>query len=211
MWPAIIVFAPSAHLGRTRLARRIGETDAALVNHRVLARILRHLRAGGIPVTVAIGGNALDYVDIAERAGANATVRPHGDLGRQLARSLRRRAHGAVLLDSDSPNLDAVQVRHAAGALSLFDIVVGPNWSGGAYLIGVRSPYHSYRLFRGIRWGTKHMLQDLFVRIPKHWRVGLLPVLADTSDEAGLREAMEDHTPSRRRSSSLGLITMKRK
>jgi glycosyltransferase A (GT-A) superfamily protein (DUF2064 family) len=210
-WPAIILFAKSAQIGDSRLARRIGEPDAALVNHRVLSRVLRHLRQGGIPVSVAIGGDTPDYVDMAERAGAGVVLRPHGDLGRQLARFLRQRKNGAILLDSDAPNLDAVLVRHAASALGRFDIVIGPNWSGGTYLIGVRSPYHTYKLFRGVRWGGRHMLEDLLKRIPKEWAVGLLPVLADTSDPAGLAEAAEDHTPSRRRSSSLGLIKMKRK
>lgn len=210
-WPAIILFAKPARIADSSLARRIGETDAALVSHRVLSRVLRHLRADGIPVSVAISGDTPDYIDIAERAGAGVMHRPHGDLGRQLARSLRLRKNGAILLDSDCPNLDAVLVRHAAATLGLFDFIIGPNWSGGAYLIGVRSPHHTYMIFRGVRWGTRHMLEDLLRRVPKQWRVGLLPVLADTSDAAGLAEAMEDHTAPHRRSSSLGLITMRRK
>jgi len=208
--PDIIVFAKPARIGGSRLARRIGEADAALVNHRVLSRILRHLKRGGLNVSVAIGGDTPDYIDIAERAGVRAMLRPHGDMGRQLSRALRQRASGTVLVDSDAPNIDAVLVRRAAEALGRYDLVVGPNWSGGTYLIAVRSPSHSYRIFRGIRWETHHMLQDLLRKTPQHWRVGLLPVLADTSDAAGLREAAEDHVPSRRRSSSHGLIALKR-
>ncbi len=208
--PDIIVFAKSAEKAGSRLARRIGQADAALLHHRLLTRTLRHLRRGGLHVSVAIGGDAPDFADIAQRAGADVLVLPQDDSGRRLSRVLRVKKNGAILIDSNAPGLDAVLVRHAARVLGLYDIVIGPNWSGGIYLIALRSPYHAFRIFDGVRWNTPHMLQDLLARIPKHWIVGLLPVLAEAIDGAGLREATEDHVPSRRRSSSLGLIVMKR-
>jgi glycosyltransferase A (GT-A) superfamily protein (DUF2064 family) len=188
----------------------MGQAGAALLHHRLLVRTLRHLRNTGFEVSVAVGGDAPDYADIAERAGADVLLMPQGDVGRRLARTIRHRRSAAILVDSDAPGIDAILVRHAADALGQYDLVLGPNWSGGTYLIGLRSPYHVYRLFRGVRWRTAHMLEDLLARVPKHWIVGLLPVLADVNDAAGLREAGSDHAPPRRRSSSRGLIAVKR-
>ena len=138
-------------------------------------------------------------------------VLPDGDPGTRLNAVLRRASSGAILIDSDTPGLDAVLVRHAAEALGLFDLVVGPNWSGGTYLIGVRAPTFAFRLFEHVRWNTRHMIEDLIEGAPSHWRVGLLPVLADAMDSASLGELASDHAPARRRSSRLGLIELKRR
>ena len=207
----VIVFAQPAQVSGTRLARRIGAADAALLQRRLLARTLHHLDRGGVRTLVAVPAGAQESVAAGERAGARIILQPHGGAGRRLADVLRHARRGAILVDSDAPGLDAIMVCHAAASLGHFDLIVGPNWSGGAYLIGLRSPHHAFRLFAGVRWGSRHMLEDLLARAPRHWLVGLLPVLADANDPAGAREASEDHAPPRRRSSALGLITMRRR
>jgi len=209
--PDVIVFARSGQVTGTRLARRLGDADAALLHHRLLVRTLRHLSRGGIHASVAVTGDAPDFADIAVRAGAEVMLLPHGETGRRLSQALCRRKRGAILIDSATPGIDAVLVRHTARVLGLYDIILGPNWSGGTYLIAVRSPYHAFRLFEHVRWNTHHMLADIQARIPKHWIVGLLPVLAEAGDAAGIAETREDHRQSSRLSSSFGLIVMKRK
>lgn len=208
---AAVVFAKPARVEGTRLARRLGAADAAIVQGRLLGRTLRHLGAGGVRAIVAVPPDAPAYRDIAERAGAEIMVLPDGEAGARLGTVLRRARSGAILIDSDTPGLDAVLVRHAAEALGLFDLVVGPNWSGGTYLIGVRAPTYAFRLFEHVRWNTRHTIEDLLDGAPSHWRIGLLPVLADAMDSASLEELAGDHTPARRRSSRLGLIELKRR
>lgn len=207
---AAIVFAKPARVEGTRLARRLGAADAAIVHGRLLTRTLRHLAVGGVHAIAAVPPDAPSFRGIAERAGADIMVLPDGDAGARLGTVLRRAKAGAVLIDSDTPGLDAVLVRHAAEALGLFDLVVGPNWSGGTYLIGVRAPTFAFRLFEHVRWNTRHMIEDLLDGAPAHWRIGLLPVLADAMDSASLGELANDHAPARRRSSRLGLIELKR-
>lgn len=205
----VVVFAKPARAWAP-LARRIGEADSALVLQRLLARTLGHLTRAGVPPVVAVPPDAPGFRAVAARSGARLMVQPRGRMGLKLARVLRSKKTGAILIDSDTPGLDAVLVRHARDALGLYDMVLGPNWSGGTYLIGLRSPAHAFGLLRHVRWGTVHMLEDILARAPRHWIVGLLPVLADAADRASLRDAAADHTPARRRSSRLGLITMKR-
>ena len=206
-----IIFVKPPQVGQSVLGRRIGASDAALVYHRLLTRTLRHLKHAGLQVSVAVSPDAPEFVRLAAGEGVHSIVRLRGKLGSRLEYVMRHAKNGALLIDSDTPSLDAILVRHAAQALGFYDLVVGPNWSGGAYLIGLRTPNHAFRLFENIRWGGRHMLHDLMARVPYHWVVGLLPVLADAADKAGLREAAQDHAPPFRRSSSLGLITMRKR
>jgi len=192
------------------LAKRIGAPDAALIQHRLLTRALRHLKAGGVRAIVAAPAQASEFAILARREGALPVLQPRGAQGARIGSMMQRTRGPAIVLDSETPGLDGILVRHAGAALGLFDLVLGPNWNGGFYLIGVRSPAHVFRLFKGVRWGGAHVLEDILARAPRHWIVGLLPVLAEARDGASLLEAAADYVPPRRRSSSLGVMTMKR-
>jgi len=193
----------------TKLAHAIGSPEAALVYHRLLERTLRHLARGEVFPVVAVPPRSAEFRGLALRGHAETQVQTRGDLGQRIAAAARGHEGPCIVVDSDTPAIDGLLVRHAAQALGLYDVVLGPTWNGGYYLVGLRTSAHAFRLFRGVRWGTSHVLDDTLARAPAHWKVGLLPVLADANDPAVMGEAAEDYAPPRRRSSSLGMISMK--
>lgn len=205
----VLAKSPTGMGARTRLARNIGGPEAALVYHRLLERTLRHLARGDVFPTVAVPPRSGEFGALAARARVETKTQPRGDMGSRIAAYMRGHRGPCIVVDSDTPAIDALLVRHAAQALGLYDLVLGPTWNGGYYLIGVRAPGHAHGLFRNVRWGTSHVLDDTLLRVPAHWKVGLLPVLADANDPAVMKEASADYAPARRRSSSLGIISMR--
>ena len=205
----VLAKSPGGMGARTKLAHAIGGPDAALVYHRLLERTLRHLARGEVFPVVAVPPRSIEFRALALRGGARTHTQACGSLGQRIARCVRGHGGPTIVVDSDTPAIDGLLVRHAAEALGFYDLVLGPTWNGGYYLAGLRAPGYAFGLFKGVRWGTTHVLDDTLARAPRHWKVGLLPVLADANDAALMDEAAEDFAPPRRRSSSLGVISMK--
>lgn len=103
-----------------------------------------------------------------------------GSLGARLAvasvRALSRGADRVVLCGTECPDLDANQLARAFFALDHTDCVVGPNRTGGYYLVGLVAPTPA--LFAGIPWGTGAVLsRTLQTAKRENLRLGLLPSL----------------------------------
>lgn len=195
----VLAKSPKGMGARTKLAHNIGGPDAALVYHRLLERTLRHFARGDVFPVVAVPQRAREFHGLASRAHAETLVQPRGDLGQRIVACMRAQGGPCIVVDSDTPAIDALLVRHAAQALGLYDVVLGPTWNGGYYLVGLRAPAYAFQMFDGVRWGTSHVLDDTLARVAPHWKVGLLPVLADANDPAIMDEASEDYAPPRRR------------
>jgi uncharacterized protein len=205
----VLAKTPTGMGARTKLGHAIGAPGAALVYHRLLERTLRHLARGDVFPVVAVPPRASEFGTLASRSRVRTEMQPRGDQGARIVACMRRERGPCIVVDSDAPAIDAILVRHAAQSLGLYDVVLGPTWNGGYYLAGLRAPAYAFRVFDKVRWGTSHVLDDTLARVPAHWKVGLLPVLADANDPAVMAEAAEDYAPPRRRSSSLGMISMK--
>jgi hypothetical protein len=61
-----------------------------------------------------------------------------------------------AVLDADTPTLPELLLREAARVLSsgARDLVLGPTWDGGYYLLGARSDVDRSPLLRDIPWST---------------------------------------------------------
>ncbi|MCH8183034.1 MAG: TIGR04282 family arsenosugar biosynthesis glycosyltransferase [Proteobacteria bacterium] len=107
-----------------------------------------------------------------------------GDLGRRMAAPVRDLPPGpVVIIGSDIPDLRREHIADAFAALSAADFVFGPAADGGYWLIGCkrRSMHEDLRrtLFRGVRWSTRHALEDTLANVPPHRSVAFLETLHD--------------------------------
>lgn len=57
---------------------------------------------------------------------------------------------GVVIIGSDSPCLPLAYINKAFAELSKKDLVLGPAYDGGYYLIGLKEPCRN--LFKGVKW-----------------------------------------------------------
>jgi rSAM/selenodomain-associated transferase 1 len=100
-----------------------------------------------------------------------------GDLGRRLegfiTSQLHRGAERVVVVGSDSPTLPVAYVEQAFRELDNVDIVLGPAFDGGYYLVGCKERVPP--IFDGISWGTESVLAETVSRLADpSWRLGLL-------------------------------------
>ncbi len=117
-----------------------------------------------------------------------------GSQGARMAvaavRAFSRGADRVVLAGTDCPDLDAVQMARAFFALDHADCVVGPNLTGGYYLIGLVAPTPA--LFAGIPWGTGAVLsRTLATARQENLRVGVMPSLPVVGGPRDLIHAAE--------------------
>jgi uncharacterized protein len=68
----------------------------------------------------------------------------------------------ALALNSDSPSLPADYLMQAADQLAQVDLVLGPAYDGGYYLVGMSRPYPE--IFEGIAWSTEQVLAQTLER-----------------------------------------------
>lgn len=91
----------------------------------------------------------------------------------------------AVLIGSDSPDIPLVYLKRAYLKLKHRDLVLGPAFDGGYYLIGLRRILPS--LFDGIGWGTPAVLRQTLEKVRDHGiDCALLPPWYDVDDVGSL-------------------------
>jgi rSAM/selenodomain-associated transferase 2/rSAM/selenodomain-associated transferase 1 len=104
------------------------------------------------------------------------------DLGNRMQRAFSiARSEGfqrTVIIGTDAPRLDLSVLRQAFDSLDRCEVVLGPAWDGGYYLIGLRQPIPE--LFDSIPWGTSTVLDDTLKRAhAMNLSVALLSPLPD--------------------------------
>jgi uncharacterized protein len=162
---SLVIFANAPEKGRvkSRIAADLGP-DVALTAYRTLAE---HAVAAASHVewcrkTIAYTphgkgdamrewfGDLFDY-----RAQAD------GDLGRRMLdafeRALADGADRVILIGVDCPGVTEAVIGEAFNRLDQADVVLGPSFDGGYYLIGMKKPQKA--LFTDIPFGTGDTLQ----------------------------------------------------
>jgi hypothetical protein len=71
----------------------------------------------------------------------------------------------AVIIGSDSPNLPKSYINKAFNQLSKHDLVLGPAFDGGYYLIGLKRPCQE--LFVDIEWSSSSVFKKTFKKAKK--------------------------------------------
>lgn len=198
----LIVFVkyPRAGEVKTRLAREIGDDDAAVLYQAMAEHVLRVTAAGdgGYARLVRFAPADAD-ADIARWLPADARApQAAGDLGQRMAHAFDSAfAEGAarvVLIGTDAPALERDHVVQAFEALHDHDLVLGPACDGGYYLVGLVAPRR--RLFEGIAWSTATVCGATLERAEAlGLRHRLLPELRDVDTLADVRREWKRLAP----------------
>lgn len=185
----IFVRAPQIGAVKRRLAKDIGAYAAWQFYRRTTADLLR--RVGDprwrcwLAVTPDWLATGTRFWGAPLRAGRYSGFgQGPGDLGRRMAAPVRDLPPGpVVIIGSDIPDLRREHIADAFAELSTADFVFGPAADGGYWLVGCkrRSMHEDLRrtLFRGVRWSTRHVLEDTLANVPRHRSVALLETLHD--------------------------------
>jgi rSAM/selenodomain-associated transferase 1 len=161
----VVVFAKAPEPGRvmTRLAADIGPESAVGLYRCFLADIAAQVGRldtsleRPVRAVFAYAGDP-DHPDFEpfRHAGFEFVSQGEGDLGDRLVRMTEKSfgdgASRLIIIGTDSPTLGPAHFRGALAALDDHDVVVGPSFDGGYYMIGLRAPHTT--VFEGIDWST---------------------------------------------------------
>lgn len=126
--------------------------------------------------------------------GQNYYLPQHGEnLGERMKNCFKeifsRGYKNAVIIGSDSPDLPCSFIEMAFDSLKEHDVVIGPCFDGGYYLLGLTQHSFSSKIFDGIKWGTETVFQETIEKL-KHmgFKIHLLPIWRDVDT---LRDLLE--------------------
>lgn len=203
--PALIVFAraPVAGQAKTRLIPALGPERAAELYRCFLLDTIELVRGAPADVLVAVAERQhLDSVRSLVRDAcpeAEVAVQRGGDLGERIVNALEEtvgsdRSH-AVVIGTDSPTLPLQRVCEALALSRERDLVLGPCYDGGYYLVGVHAVRHEF--FRGIAWSSNTVLVETVRRARESGaEVGLLDPWYDVDTPRDL-EVLRLHLTAR--------------
>ncbi len=163
----LAVFARAPELGRvkTRLCPPFTADEAVRFHRALVEDTLEQLGKVNRPDlsrVLLLSRPLLQATDLDVPRGWTIGIQSPGDLGAKLSsffgNAFRREAQRVVVLGCDSPTLPLEVIHDAFEDLARVDVTLGPAADGGYYLIGARLFLPD--LFRGISWGTEHVLRQ---------------------------------------------------
>ena len=180
--------APRAGDVKTRLGATIGMRQAAML-YEAFVRDLDS-RFAGAPYEVAWHvppGSWWQVKPLVTRADAVRVQRGVDWATRQanLFSDCRAAGEGSIVLAAtDSPQLGRARVAEAFAALTTHDLVLGPTFDGGYYLVGMR---RGHDVFTGVEMSSSSALEGVLTKArDKGLSVFALPPEFDVDEEADL-------------------------
>lgn len=162
----VMAKAPVPGSVKTRLAASIGERAAAQCHMAFIADVVETVSSVCDSVRLAYAGDP-GHAGFAPARdhGATFVEQPTGDLGARMLALVEGRPHdvdATFFVGTDSPTLPKDFLYQAVDALGSADVVVGPSFDGGYYLIGMRQPHR--RLFEAMPWSTAAVFGETLAR-----------------------------------------------
>ncbi|MEE9438273.1 MAG: TIGR04282 family arsenosugar biosynthesis glycosyltransferase [Saprospiraceae bacterium] len=154
---AIIIFIKNPVIGKvkTRIAKDVGDKIALEIYKKLLIHIHDTiLKTSNIKLFIYYSDH-VNNNDMWNDKRFVKRLQSDGDIGVRMSKALDavlQDCDSAILIGSDCAQLSFHHLVEALDNLENNDIVLGPTFDGGYYLIGMN--YHYPKLFNGITWST---------------------------------------------------------
>lgn len=162
--------APIPGKTKTRLIPALGKKDAARLHAALVDQTLSLLQSiDDVNTTLWCTPSTEDafFQSCAEQYGIALETQSGQDLGTRMQNAFEtmlRSAPWAIILGTDCPDLEIIDVHQAIDAMrNGVDAVVGPAFDGGYYLLGLRRATAS--LFQEMPWGTENVWEETRTRM----------------------------------------------
>lgn len=185
MKTVVVMFAKAPVPGdvKTRLGKTIGFDWSASFHQAFVADLSETISQTGFDCVLCFAGDPKhEGFDPCRAKNFEFIAQPDGDLGARLTEiSLKmfKKYERIIIIGSDSPTLGTHHFLRTNALLDDNDVVLGPSFDGGYYLIGLnRSAFLDENLlhvFQGIDWSSEQVLaQTLDSCVREHQRCELL-------------------------------------
>lgn len=149
---------------KTRLIPALGESGAAELHRRMVEHTIGEVRqlSKETELLVEVQYTGATRELLASWLGTDLELceQVEGDLGKRMSsafsRHFRNQTERMLIIGTDCPQLSVKILKEAFNLLVKHDVVIGPAYDGGYYLIGLRQPVPE--LFDNVPWGTAEVL-----------------------------------------------------
>lgn len=193
---AIGLMAKHAEIGqvKTRLAKDIGERKALAVYELLLGNAVLSVCDLNLFLRVAFVTPSHMCDPFSKRYDQFDECRPQQgtDLGQRMRQALSDLLGGkdidrAILIGADIPGISTEIIAEAAELLEDNDLVLGPTYDGGYYLIGIKRMCED--LFAKIEWGGAEVLKKTLAAAKRNrLAVAQLGILHDVDELSDLKK-----------------------
>lgn len=190
----LVIFAKSPRLGRvkSRLARDIGRVGAWQFYRHNLRRIVRRMIMDNrwqtwiaiTPDSSSPGIADLLVNPFVINRGRGVINQGKGNLGERMHRTVATLPPGpVVIIGTDIPTIQRVDVARAFKVLGRHDAVIGPATDGGYWLVGLNRRPRLPSAFVNVRWSGPHALADTVANLrAQSCNITMLQELEDVDD-----------------------------
>lgn len=190
--PALIIFVKNPEKGKvkTRLAKDIGDEKAVDIYKKLLQHTHHITNQLSVEKYVYYGGY-IDWNDMWDLDVYNKRIQVEEDLGGRMIHAfseLYEREHDKVIIiGSDCNELSTKILQSAFNSLDDNDVVLGPTYDGGYYLIGMKKLHAD--LFTGKNWSTESVFEQTIKSIDENdLSYSVLPKLNDVDHKEDVPE-----------------------
>ena len=176
----LIIFTryPTPGITKTRLIPALGAEGAATLHRQMAERMVQEGRLlrdrFGAELYVCFSGGTVQQMQDWLGDDLIYEAQQGGDLGDRLCAVLRNRflaqslhssssPQSVIIMGTDCPGISADLLGRSFLHLQTVDVVIGPAFDGGYYLIGLND-YHA-QVFQGITWSSDRVFQQTIERI----------------------------------------------
>jgi len=168
----VILFTryPQAGKCKSRLIPALGAEGALKIYNQLVSHILKQLHfirsSTETSLTIFCTGGSQHQIQEWLNNSYNCKEQKGKDLGERMAGALTwglETQRDTILIGSDCPDIDKTVLQTGFQALKNRDIVIGPAYDGGYYLIGVNAnldPKLCKKLFVNIPWGSDTVFSE---------------------------------------------------
>ncbi|MFC1947722.1 TIGR04283 family arsenosugar biosynthesis glycosyltransferase [Chloroflexota bacterium] len=200
---SLVIFLrfPSEGEVKTRLARTIGNEMATQFYRECIEHLFKEVEKLPPDIVKNIYYTPRRTGKRVQRwAGRCFRYQPQvgGVLGKRLKTIFRdqfnKGVERVIITATDVPDLTVTDIEEAFNALEDVDLVIGPSFDGGYYLIGMKELYSS--LFHGIIWSTDAVYDQTLTKAGElGLKVHNLRILDDIDTEDDLRRWQKKSVP----------------
>lgn len=194
----IIIFIKNPVLGKvkTRLAATVGDEKALEIYQRLLDVTRKTVTKVNAKYHLFYS-DVIDMDDDWDIQDFDKYLQQGNDLGERMSAAFRNifsqndssALQKVVIIGSDCPALTSDILEMAFTILGDSDVVVGPTFDGGYYLLGMKE-YHP-ALFENISWSTDAVYQETNDKSRElQLNIADLPTLSDIDNEADWNKAI---------------------
>ena len=165
---ALVIFSkyPEPGKSKTRLGKTIGHENAAEIHMKCLQMLFKEHSNQDYDVIISSPFEE-DREKFKKITKAKFLLQKQGSLGEKMLQCFKeilQKYKKVTIIGSDFPTLSSETVKQAFSLLDEHDIILGPSFDGGYYLIAMQQPH---TIFKNIEWSVETVLQEQIKNIEK--------------------------------------------